>query len=198
MTMRRIAIVVILACVAITPAFALKVYVDFDKDVDFGAYRTFAFDADHERTLMAYSPLMHERVIGLIRQRLTDGGLVETAENPDVYVTYQVSVREEMQLETVNMGYSYGPGWGYNPYYAWHGSIGTSSTRAYKYAVGTLLLDIWQADGEKLVWRASAEDTVSESPEKGIKKIEKALYKMGKIFRKDYRKVEKARAKIKN
>jgi hypothetical protein len=192
---RRIVMLFALAIVATSPAFAVKVYVDFDKDVDFGTYRTFAFDSDHERTLMNYSPLMHERVLELIRQRLLDAGLEETAENPDLYVTYQVSVREEMQLETVNMGYSYGPGWGYHPYYAWHGSMGTSSTRAYKYEVGTLLLDIWQADGEKLVWRASAEDTVSKNPEKGIKKVEKALHKMGKIFRKEYRKVEKARAK---
>ena len=192
---RRIVILLALAIVATTPALAVKVYVDFDKDVDFGGYRTFAMDADHERTLLDHSPLMHERVLGLIRQRLIDAGLEETSEAPDLYVTYQVSVRQEMQLETVNMGYSYGPGWGYNPYYAWHGSMGTSSTRAYQYDIGTLLLDIWQADGEQLVWRASAEDTVSNNPEKGIRKVEKALHKMGKIFRKEYRKVEKARAR---
>lgn len=192
---RRIVILIALAILATTPALAVKVYVDFDKDVDFGAYRTFAIDADHERTLMEYSPLMHERVLGLIRERLVRAGLEETSANPDLYVTYQVSVREEMQLETVNLGYSYGPGWGYDPYYAWHGSIGTTSTRAYKYEVGTLLLDIWQADGDRLVWRGSAEDTVSKNPEKGIRKVEKALHKMGRIFQKEYRKVEKTRAR---
>ena len=80
---RRIVMLFALAIVATSPAFAVKVYVDFDKDVDFGAYRTFAFDSDHERTLMDYSPLMHERVLGLIRQRLLDACLLYTSDAAD-------------------------------------------------------------------------------------------------------------------
>lgn len=198
--MRRVVITLAVAAVVATPALAQKVYVDFDHDVDFGAFRTFAIDQNLERTLANEAPLVHERVLASIRKKLIDGGLEEDAANPDLVVKYQLNVREEMQLETVNMGYSYGPGWGYDPYWAWsgYGTIGTSSTRQYTYHVGTLILDIREADGNKLIWRASAEDTLTGNPEKGAKKLDRALHKIGKIFRKEYRKVEKARARSKS
>ena len=107
--------VVILLGVA--PAAAQKVHVDYDRSVDFGTYKTFAWGRTPDTSLEAESPLMHSRLKNAIEYRLTEGGMTEDTENPDVYVTYHTSSKEEIQLHTTGMGYGYGGGWGYDPYW---------------------------------------------------------------------------------
>ncbi len=57
---------------------------------------------------------------------------------------------------------------------------GSSTTRAYTYTKGTLIIDIWDAKSEKLVWRGSATATVKENPEKAAKQIDNVVNKMVK------------------
>ena len=44
--------------------------------------------------------------------------------------------------------------------------------------VGTLVVDVVDARGKKLAFRATASDTVSDNPQKNEKKIHKAVEKM--------------------
>ena len=60
--------------------------------------------------------------------------------------------------------------------------MGTSSTVVNEYAVGTLVVDMFDAKSKSLVFRGTAEDEISDNPEKNAKRLEKASTKMFKDF----------------
>jgi hypothetical protein len=59
---------------------------------------------------------------------------------------------------------------------------GTATTTESEYLVGTLVVDIFDAKTKGLMFRGTAQDEISDKPEKNIKKIEKASKKMFKEF----------------
>jgi len=46
------------------------------------------------------------------------------------------------------------------------------------YAMGTLVVDLYDAHTRQMVWRGVATDSVSDKPEKDTQRITKALQKM--------------------
>ena len=162
-----------------TPCFGQKIYIDYDKDAINNDYKTFKWVISEETSVIDASPLMHSRIVNSIEYHLTQGDMVEVRENPDVYVTYHTDEKEEMQLHTTSFGYGAGSSMYWHRGYG--GAMGGSSTtRAYTYTKGTLIVDIWDAKSEKLVWRGSATATVKENPEAAAKQIEKVVNKMVK------------------
>lgn len=182
---RWVVVLAMLALIAV-PAAAQKVYVDYDRAVDFGQFRTFAWAQTSETSMADSSPLMHSRVKNNIEAQLADAGMIEDAENPDVYVTYHTDEKQEMRLNTTHFGYGYGGGWGWDPYWDWGPSMTSSTTHAYPYVRGTLVVDIWDAKAKELIWRGSAEGVVKEKPEAAARQIEKVLKKMGKKWARMY------------
>jgi hypothetical protein len=165
------------------PARAVQVSVDFDTNVDFSKYNTFAWK-DSDEDLSDSDPLMHERVVRGIEQRLRAAGLSEVATAPDLYVTYYTAEKEETRVFTTGLGYSYYGGYGNFSTFA-----PSATSQMVTFTVGTLVIDLWDAKTSKLVWRGMAEDTVSDNPQKNAKRIEKALDKLVKRWEKEYRKV---------
>jgi hypothetical protein len=95
------------------PAFAQKVYIDYDQDYDGGGIETFAWAETSETSVASANPLLHSRIVNGIEYYLTLGGAREVASNPDVYVTYHASTRKELRVDTSVHGYGYPSGWGY-------------------------------------------------------------------------------------
>ena len=172
----------VVALLMAATASAQKVHVDYDRSAEFGAYKTFAWGNTPETSLQSEAPLMHSRVKNSIEYHLTEGGLVEDTENPDVYVTYHTRTREEMQLHTSSMGYGYGGGWGWDPYWGGMGGMGSSTTTSHTYDRGTLIIDIWDAKKKEAIWRGTAEAVVKNNPQRVAKQIDKALIKIVKRF----------------
>jgi len=183
---RRLAIVALLVVFA-APAAAQKVYIDYDKDYDFKKVKTFGWAEQSETSLEKTYPLVHSRIVNSIEHHLTQGGLIETDQNPDVYVTYHTNSKEELQLNTSSYGYGYPGGWYTSPY--WGGGWGMSgaTTTVTSYTRGTLIIDIWDAHEKKMIWRGSMERVISDNPDKLGKQIEKALQKMVKKWQKMYK-----------
>ena len=64
------------------------------------------------------------------------------------------------------------------------GGFGTSATTTVlTYRVGTLVVDIYDAQNKNLVFRGTASDILSDKPEKNEKKLDEAVEKMFKKFR---------------
>lgn len=184
---KRLPFLIVLALVT-TPAFAQKVFVDFDKNADFDSYKTFQFVETGE-DISDTDPLMHARVVEGIRSRLVAGGMQEVESDPDLHVTYHAAEKEETRLNTSNFGYGYGPGWGWDPYWGGGYGMGSSTTQVVNYSVGTLLIDAWDANTKNLVWRGSITATVSDNPKKDEKKIDKGLDKLVKEWEKKKKKM---------
>jgi hypothetical protein len=176
---RTLGIVVLIGLFA-APVVAQQVYVDYDRDYVNKVYKTFAWAPTPETSLAEEHPLMHSRIKNAIEYYVTKGGAVEDRDDPDCYITYHTNTSEEVRYDTTNYGYGYGPGWGWDPY--WGGGMSTSTTTARTYERGTLVVDIWDAEDKKMVWRGSATAIVPENPEKATKLIDKMLKKMIKKY----------------
>ncbi len=183
MTKKLLGIALVLALAAI-PAAAQKVYIDYDADADFGSYKTFAWGPTPEVSLSDSSPLMHSRIKNAIEYQLTTSGAIEDTENPDVYVTYHGEESEGMRVDTNQWGYGYGGSWRWDPY--WGGGMGSTTTTVSTYTKGTLVIDIWDAETKKLIWRGSATATIPAKPEKQARLVDKAVEKLVKQWDKKY------------
>jgi hypothetical protein len=154
-------------------AWGQKVSVDFDREANFTAYKTYGW----AQGTPAQNPLMDQRITNGIDNRLAAKGLqkVDASANPDLIVLYHAAVGTETQINTMNTG---GYGWGYR----WGGPMGTTMTTVEKIPTGQLTVDIGDTKSKKLLWMGNAKDTLSDKPEKNEKKINNALDKMFKKF----------------
>ena len=82
---------------------------------------------------------------------------------------------------TANTFYS-GMGGGYGGYRYGGMGMGSSQTVVNEYPVGMLVVDMFDPKTKSLVFRGTAEDEISDNPEKNQKRIEKASTKMFKDF----------------
>jgi hypothetical protein len=153
------------------PASAQDVTIDFDPAVDFANYKTFALKLG---TAWG-NPLGEKRVVDEITAGLVEKGWkAAPEETADTVVVLHGATSTKKSLNTFYSG-------GYGGYY-WGGMGGTSTTSVNEYTVGTLVTDIFDARSKKLIWRGTAQDELSEKPEKNKKKLAKASDKLFKNF----------------
>ena len=177
--MRYLAAFSLVALLVVVGCSSMKAYIDYDRDVDFAQYKTFAYKETADLSVKDSSELMHRRMVSAIKSKLKAGGMQEVTSNPDLYFTYLTDEREEMQLNTTNYGYGYGGGWYRSPYWG-GGGMSSSHTTVTKYTKGTLVVDAWDPKTKNLVWRGTVESVVSENPEKASADIDKAIEALSK------------------
>jgi hypothetical protein len=179
--MRKHFFPLIVTVLAAVPVLAQEVHVDYDRSGRFSWYKTFAWYESEETSLAGHNDLMHSRIKNAIEHHLSQGRLVEDNDEPDLYVTYHAGSREAVRVDPVAIGVGISPGWAWDPYW---GGAGVSTASVRTYEQGTLIIDIWEAETGKLVWRGTAVDVFSDDPDKADKKINKAIEKMIKKWRK--------------
>lgn len=172
---KALGLMFVLALVTL-PAMAQTVTIDYAHDFDFDQIKTFQYVAPTPAS--TESQLMAQRIDSYIIMELKQGGLTQVLENPDMYVTYHVTSKENTNYSTSSFGYGgYMGGWG-----GWgYGGPGmtSSTTSAYTYTKGTLIVDAYESNEKKMIWRGSGTVTVKNTPEKVEKQIVKTLDKMG-------------------
>lgn len=169
----RAALVFALLLVA-APAFAQKITIDYAHDYDFDKVKTFQYidtkDSDSQ------NQLMDARIRDAIIRELEEGGLKQVESDPDIFVTYHITTKDNTVFTTTGFGYGgWGPGWGTWGGVGMTGTTTTSST----YTVGTLIIDAYEPADKKLVWRGTGTVTVKSKPEKQMQQVDKILAKMG-------------------
>ena len=168
---RTLSLLCLLTVAAATSSLA-GISVDHDKSVDFSKYRTFTIVQATE----AVSPLMRQRLLNAIEVELGTDGLERVEKGGDLTVVIHVSTETEMLITADNWGYGGHPRWG-----GW-GGWGTTTVNVQNIEVGSLLLDIVDADSKQLVWRGVATDSIPKKSEKLEKKIYKAVDKLFRHF----------------
>ena len=180
MTNRKWFALLLLLAMASGPAMAVSV--DYDRENDFSKYKTFAWREGRA----ARSEMNEKRIRDAVNANLEAAGLVRTEGEADVYVLSYVSVEGEERVNVEQIGYG-----GY-----WGGGYGSSvSTSVSSYTEGTLVIDIWDAKKEQMVWRGIATATVGSNAGKNEKKLDNALEKMSKQYQKQQKQNAKALAK---
>ena len=158
-------------------AAAQKTTYDFDKTATFAQYKTYSLK-DGTPT---GNPLIDNRIVAAIEAQLAAKGLVRTETAPDVMVLYHVALEEEKDISSYSTGPMYGGyGWG------WGGGWGSTTTdvRVREILVGTLAVDIVDAQKKQIVWRGlgSKEIDTNAKPEKRDTNINKAVEKIFKNY----------------
>ena len=153
--------------VATGSALAQRVDVDWDHSADFSMYRTYAWMESKNPA----PDIWDQRIVQDIDLQLTAKGLqkAETGQQPDLFVVYNADVKQQTSLEGYD--YDFGPGW------RWGGG-GPVELRPVTENVGTLTVDLVDAQKKHLIWRGTATEVLSDKSEKNIHKVEKATSKM--------------------
>ena len=107
---------------------------------------------------------------------------MEVDEDPDLYVTYYGETDREFNINTSLAGYGFATDWQWDPF--WGNASGTTTTTTSVQKSGTLVIDIWDAETMKLVWRGTMEGTLTDNLQKSAKMIEKGIGKIVKKWRK--------------
>jgi hypothetical protein len=152
------------------PAFPQKVVTDYDHSADFTRYHTYSWGHIH-----ASDPLFEQRMREAIDHALQSKGWQEVPDGGDATVT-AISVRRNKHEYTTFYD-GFGPRWG------WHGwGTGMATTTVEDVPMGTLIVDLYDTNSERLVWRGEARMDLSDNPEKDTGKLQKAAEKMFNKF----------------
>jgi hypothetical protein len=104
---------------------------------------------------------------------LTAKGWQQVASDGNISLVAIEATQNRQTLHTFYNGF--GGGW------RW-GGFGDATTTTDNYKVGSLVLDMFDSQTKKLVWRGSASDTLSNKTDKNIKNLNKGVQKMLKDF----------------
>lgn len=161
--MRIFIAVLLLAIAGCSPA--ITVYHDYDKSIDFTSYQTFDWkmdlDVESRQNPLYYNELTDMRIREAVDEALAAKGYNKTIVNPDFQIHYHIMVEDKSIATLDPLGHNYDAYW-----------LGTTAT-AYQYKEGTLIIDLMDADTNKLIWRGWAvavlEDLRREVVEKRLK-----------------------------
>ena len=148
-------------------SFAQQVKTDYDRDTDFGHYKTYSWEK-----VQTQDQLWVDRIKQAVNSALTAKGWTQVDSGGDAAVVAMETTQNQQTLNTFYDGF--GGGWRWRGF----GGLGESTTTVDTYKVGALVVDLFDAGTKKLIWRGSASDTLSDKSEKNIKTLDKAVQKM--------------------
>jgi len=152
---------------------SVRVNTDHAEDADFSQFRTFQYQ-EGSNTVAVTDPLAHRRIVAALRRNMTASGLTEVESDPDVMVTYHGSTERQIEFRTTYTG---GSNWGRSSWGSRNVGIGMSSstTRPTTVTQGTLVIDIWEVAGNRLVWRGVVSRSLSSNPSRNTAEINRGI-----------------------
>jgi len=152
-------------------AFGQHIQTDFDHQATFSRYKTYSW-----QEVKASNSFWDDRIKDAVNAQLAAKGWTQVDNGADVAIVAIKTTRTEKTLQTFYDGL--GGGWRWRGF----GGFGESTTTEQDYKEGTLVVDMYDASTKQLIWRASAEDMLSDKAEKNEKNLEKGVAKMFKSF----------------
>ncbi len=164
MKLRNLSISIAMLFFLTAASFAQHVKTDYDRAVNFAQYKTYSWEK-----VDTQDPLWVDRIKSAVDADLAAKGWTQVPSNGDISLVAMGTTQDRQTLNTFYNGF--GGGW------RW-GGFGDSTTTVDHYKVGTLVLDMFDTQTKKLVWRGSSSDTVSNKTDKNIKNLDKGVQKM--------------------
>ncbi len=146
--------------------WAQEVSTDFDPSTNFAMFRTYYWA---KSDAIPGNDIQNQRIMNAVDGWLMQKGWTKAPKGTaDVAIAAHVSTNTKKTLETFYGGWG---GWGW-------GGWGPSTAEVRTYLEGTLIIDMFNAKTQKLIWRGTATDTISDDQEKNAKHIDKGIQKM--------------------
>jgi hypothetical protein len=169
MNTRKAILTSIVVFVLTAASLAQQVKTDYDRDANFGKYKTFSFEK-----IETPDPLWVDRIKSAVTAALTAKGLSQVDSGGDISVVAVGMTKTQQRLDTFYNGF--GGGWRFG------GRFGDATTTTETYQVGTLVIDMFDSGTKELLWRGSASGTVSNKSKNNIKNLDKGVQKMFKSY----------------
>lgn len=168
--MKALKILPLLLLFVLGSCSSVRVNSDFDKNVNFSQYKTYAF---HKNGIdkVEISDLDKKRILRAIETELGKKGMTKS-ENPDLLVTFFTKEREQVDVTQYNAGWGYGWGYGWNPY-LWGGRTYVSSSTE-----GTLYIDLIDAKKKELIWQGMGSGDLTQVQAKKDERINEFVAKI--------------------
>lgn len=144
--MKKLKYLPLLLIFVLASCSSVNVYNDYDKQVDFSQFKTFAFYKTGVDKV-EISDLDKKRILKSIEAEMLAKGFTKS-ENPDLLVNFFTKSREQVDVNAFNNSWGYGYGYGWNPY-IWGGNRTTVRTTTQ----GTLFIDLIDAKKKEMIWQ---------------------------------------------
>jgi len=185
-----IALSILVAACASEP----RVRSDFDKGVNFSAYRTYGFPATVGTDRGGYSTLVTGYFKEAVRREMTARGYEFAEQSPDLLVNFYSESRSKTEvyahpMSSFSMMFGYAPlpyrryGAPYYYPYGWYAPwpLFDPHVDVVNYQAGTLKLDVVDANRQQSIWEARVEERMREddlnSPRNFIDNIVTAMFR---------------------
>ena len=173
---------IVMIAVIMSACSSIKVTTDLDKTVDFTQLKTFEYYGWAAESDKIINQLEKDRIEAAFGDEFKKRGLEYVESGGDMIVVLFIMTENKTQYNatTTGMGYGgyggyygYGPGWGWGPGMGM--SMSTTTVSEYNYTVGTLVIDIYHAGEEKLIWESIGTKTVDDNPQTREKNLPKSI-----------------------
>jgi hypothetical protein len=138
-----------------------KARIDYDKKADFSVYRTYGFPKETGTDRGGYSTLVTSYFKDSVSTAMEARGYKYDAEHPDLLVNFYMNTQDRTETRSdPEFGFGYG-------YYGYRRGLYApwpmyESDRSITYKVGTVNVDIVDAEKKQLVWEGISEGRVSD------------------------------------
>lgn len=148
-----------------TVAVSQKVSVNYNHDQNFAQYHTYAWASNNPNQIK--NSILAQVAQQDVNSALQSKGLqmVEENQNPDIIVASNGGMQEQTSYSA----------WGMRGIGGGMGAITPEQNVA-----GTMIVDLYDAKNQTLIWRGIAQDTLSNKGNKNQQMVEKAVQKMFK------------------
>ena len=147
-------------------AFGQKVTTQSAPNVNWSQYKTYAWGESES----VANPITNQYIVSAVEAQLAAKGMTKVESDPGLIVIYNATTDTQKQLNWSGMG-----GFG-----RFGGGMG--SAQVDNITQGQLIVDIVDTKAKQFLWRGTANDTVSNDPQKTQKTITKAVTKMFQKF----------------
>lgn len=150
------------ALVMLTACSGIEVSQDYDTEMTFPRLQTYAWKnqlVDKHDDVRADNPLLHKRFRQNIDRVLEEKGFFQRVP-ADFLVDYSYSITTRLESEPLSTGFGFGIG--SHRRYGGFGIQTGSDIR--QYDIGILVIDIYDAETQDMLWRGRGSEIVSRHP----------------------------------
>jgi hypothetical protein len=154
-----------LVCIASTIAVAQQVSVNYNHSQSFSPFHTYAWGSNNANKIQ--NSILAQVAVQDIDSALQGKGLqkVEEGQNPDLIVTANGGLKEQTSYSA----------WGMRGIGGGMGGITPEQN-----VIGTMIVDLYDAKNQSLVWRGMAQNSLNNNGSKNQQLVQKAVVKMFK------------------
>ena len=154
-----------LLCVVSTIAVGQQVSVNYNHNASFAQYHTYAWGSNNANQIQ--NSILAQVAQQDINSAMQGKGLqmVQESQNPDIILTANSGMRQQTSYSA----------WGMRGIGGGMGGITPEQN-----VEGTMIVDLYDAKTQSLIWRGIAQDTLNKNGNKNQQMVEKAVQKMFK------------------